>query len=91
VARAFFRVLAFVLPPLLTTSAAIAQNNAQPQQKEPVKTELGGDGSEFFRALLHIRGIKPVTEAELATLHNFNDAIVIVLGNPNIRHSSMGV
>jgi hypothetical protein len=67
----------------------MAQKNAQPQQREPVKTELSGDGSEFFRALLHVKGIKPVTELELSTLQNLNDVIVIVLGNPNIRQASI--
>jgi hypothetical protein len=85
VARAFHRVVAIVLPLLFATSAAMAQNNAQPQQREPVKTELRYDGSEFFRAILHIRGVKPVKEVELSALTNFDDVMVIVLGNPDNR------
>ncbi len=86
-ARASLRILTFVLLMLLANANAKAQNNVQ-FRPEPLQaaTSLPGEGSEFFRALLHIRGIKPVKESELATLTNFGDVMVIVLGTPHERH-----
>ena len=81
--RALFKLLAIVSLTLLFSSAAIAQINNRVNSREKVSSALTGDGSEFFRALLHIHGIKPVTTDELLKLTRYDDVIVIVLGNPN--------
>jgi hypothetical protein len=97
VARAFLRPLTLVLLPLLIPSAAMAQiivqpqPLAQPQPKEQGKIELRAEGSEFFRALLKIRGIQPVKEADLSTLNNYNDVIVIIVGDPKTRITNRGL
>lgn len=80
------RVLAVVLSSLLSTTGAMAQIKFKPQpvgQKANPDTNLSGDGSEFFRALLHVRGIKPVKLENLSGLRNYDDMMIIVIGNPN--------
>jgi hypothetical protein len=71
-----------VLSVLLVASAANAQgfNRGAPPA---APTEIPGEGTEFFRALLHLRNVKPVKEQELRNLSRYDDVIVIVLGGQN--------
>lgn len=71
--REFLRVLSVVSALLLMAAAAEAQD----VRRSPAP--IAGDGSELFRALLHLKGIKPVKEYELSDL-SYNDVIVISLG-----------
>jgi len=89
VARAFFLILALVSLTLLSSSAAIAQVNNRASPREPVNVLQGG-GSEFFRAMLHLHGIKPVTTDELLQLRKYDDVIVVVLGIPDQSHNRFG-
>jgi len=56
-------------------------NAQQPPAGQPVAVR--GDGTEFFRGLLDLRGIKPVTQNELFNLRQdqCDDIILIILGD----------
>lgn len=71
------RALAIVLLSLFLSAAASAQGDQRKLQEN-----FSGEGSEFFRALLRIRGISPVKDVDLNKLHHFNDVIVVVIGDP---------
>lgn len=85
--RAFLRANALILAVLLVASTAQAQGANQPPPQE--KTELPGEGTEFFRALLHLRDVKPVKENELQNYLSYDDTIVIVLGD--VKRRGLGV
>lgn len=46
---------------------------------------VSGTGTEVFRALLNAAGIKPISEVQLRSLTHFDDVILIVLGDANLR------
>lgn len=58
-------------------------NAQQPSAVQPITVR--GDGTEFFRGLLDLRGIKPVSERELRLLAGqpaqWDDVILIILGD----------
>jgi hypothetical protein len=94
VSRAFLLSISFVLAVLLIPNVGNAQpGQNRPRQDEPGKVALTGDGSEFFRALLHIKGVKPLKERELQTIFNYEDVIVIILGDPinrlRVQHAQL--
>lgn len=82
-------VLRILLPAvaavMLFTSTAAAQPGRRPQPpagqpgRTHLQTSIPGEGSEFFRALLNVRGIKPLKEQDLESL-NYSETIVIVFG-----------
>jgi hypothetical protein len=82
VSRAILLFATIVLAALLFPCTVSAQAGANGPNGDPPKRSLNGDGSEFFRALLHIRGVKPVKEREFP-IRDYEDVIVIVLGDPN--------
>lgn len=75
-------VLPAVAAVMLFAHSAAAQPGRRPQQQPPQKP-ISGEGSEFFRALLNVRGVKPVKDQELASV-NLGETIVIVIGNANL-------
>ena len=82
--RGFFTLTLVGL--LLAPVAGLAQQPAE--TGAPIT--VSGEGTEVFRALLRHTGIKPVTEREALRLTQFDDVILITLGNPNTRQQPLG-
>jgi hypothetical protein len=79
------RVSIVLLTALFLSPAAKAQGLPQPQH--PQSEAIAGDGSEFFRALLKLKQIKPISEHEDQTLVKFQDVIVVLLGSNRSTHA----
>jgi hypothetical protein len=94
VVNAFSRAcLSLLSVALLVQSPASAQGVvSKPVTEELGKSQFAGDGTELFRALLKLKGIRPVKEEEInAQTSRHDDLIVIILGNASQVHFGPGL
>jgi hypothetical protein len=71
---------------LAAPTPALAQMGLPPEGPTPVEPPLPGGGTEMFRYLLHMAGVRPVRQEDVSNLRNrwggdFSDLILVVIGH----------
>ena len=62
-------------------AAALATAGVVAQQPTAQPVEIAPAGTELYRALFDLRGIKPIKRQELQNLRRYDDLIVVVIGS----------
>lgn len=72
-----------VLAVMVVATPAVAQPELGSSPQQHPKPDLPGGGTDMFRYMLHLAGVKPVTPNELHSLNDddFADIIVVVIGS----------